>query len=83
MQLENIKALQDGTFIKNVRDVLYRMNQSPLNIESIAFWGQEPTLTLNHITDHFEEWYDLFPNWQHCGFSTNTVAHLDRIIDFF
>ena len=83
MQRENIQALQDGTFIKNVRDVLYRMGQSPLTIESIAFWGQEPTLTLQYITEHFEDWYDLFPNWKHCGFSTNTVAHLDRIIDFF
>lgn len=83
MQQENIKALQDGTFIKNVRDVLYRLNQSPLNIDSIAFWGQEPTLTLQYITEHFEEWYALFPNWRLCTFSTNTVAHLDRIIDFF
>jgi hypothetical protein len=83
MQKENIQALQDGTFIKNVSDVLYRLGQSPLSIDSIAFWGQEPTLTLHHITDHFEDWYNLFPNWRLCTFSTNTMAHLDRIIDFF
>lgn len=77
-----IQALQNGEYIKNVRDVIYKIGESPLSIDSIAFWGQEPTLTLHHVTDHLEEWRELFPNWQNTMFSTNTVAHLDRVVDF-
>lgn len=82
LQQATIAALQDGTYRENVKNVLYKLGQSPMAISSIAFWGQEPTLTLHHITDHLEEWFELFPNWSNCMFSTNTVAHMDRIVDF-
>jgi organic radical activating enzyme len=82
LQHATIKALQDGTYRENVKNVLYKLGQSPMAISSIAFWGQEPTLTLHHITDHLEEWFELFPNWNNTMFSTNTVAHMDRIVDF-
>ena len=82
LQHNTIKALQDGTYIKNVVDALHRCEQSPKNIESIAFWGQEPTLTLHLMAEHLDDWFNTFPSWQHCMFSTNTVDHMDRIIAF-
>lgn len=82
LQQATITALQDGTYRENVKKVLYNLGQSPMAISSIAFWGQEPTLTLHHITAHLEEWFELFPNWSNCMFSTNTVAHMDRVVDF-
>lgn len=82
LQEGTIKALQDGTYIQNVKNVLLKLNQSPMNIESISFWGQEPTLTLHLVAEHLTEWFELFPNWRNTMFSTNTVAHMDRIVDF-
>lgn len=82
LQHNTIKALQDGSFITNVTNALYRCEQSPINITSIAFWGQEPTLTLHIVAEHLPEWFEVFPNWDNCMFSTNTVDHMDRIIAF-
>jgi organic radical activating enzyme len=82
LQKNTIKALQDGTFLANINKALNRIGQSTSQIDNLAFWGQEPTLTLHHITDHIEEWFEYFPNWQECMFSTNTIAFTDRIYDF-
>ena len=78
----NKKALIDGTFIDNVRKTLIRYNQPPYQIEGVEFWGQEPTLTLPYISEHWNEWMDVFPNIQYCFFSTNGIADSDIIYDF-
>lgn len=82
LQHNTIKALQDGTYLKNVEAVLEKCNQSPMAIEHIALWGQEPTLTLHYFADHLEDWFKVFPNWKGTMFSTNTVDHMDRILYF-
>lgn len=82
LQQATIKALQDGTYVDNIKKSLIKCGQSPRSIQSIALWGQEPTLTLHHLADHLDEWFEVFPNWNHCMFSTNTVAHMDRIIHY-
>lgn len=82
LQHETVKALQDGTFIENVRNVFAAIGQSTSQVESIAFWGQEPTLTLHFITEHLAEWFELFPNWRGTSFSTNGIAYPERLYDF-
>ena len=82
IQKETIKALCDGSYIANIEKVLERLDQSPCAIDSIHFWGQEPTLNLHYMTDHLAEWFAAFPNWKSCMFSTNSIAHMDRIVDF-
>lgn len=82
LQSATIQALKDGTFRQNVADTLYILGQTPNSIDTIAFWGQEPTLTLDLITEHIDEWLALFPQWQFCSFSTNAVAYIDKIFDF-
>lgn len=82
MQKCTIQALQDGSFLANVNTVLNRLNQSTQQISSLAFWGQEPTLTLNYITEDLDRWFEYFPRWQYSMFSTNTIAHMDKILDF-
>lgn len=82
VQEATIQALQDGSFIKNARDVLLRLNQSPANITNIDLWGQEPTLTLHYIADHLTDWFTTFPSIKTWFFSTNGIAHTDRILDF-
>lgn len=82
LQKETIQALQDGTFLNNVKESLFRIHQSPAKITNIAFWGQEPTLTLHHITEHLDEWMAAFCNVDNIMFSTNSMAYGDRVIDF-
>lgn len=82
LQKATMQALSDGTFLNNIKNVLCNIGESPDAITCLAFWGQEPTLTLHLITEHLPEWFDLFPNWRYCMFSTNTIAHYDRIVDY-
>lgn len=82
LQQETIKALQDGTFLQNTKKVLNRLGQSPDQIRIFSFWGQEPTLTLHHITEHFEDWFKTYPNLENIMFSTNSMAYGERIVDF-
>ena len=82
LQQETIKALKDGTYLKNVEQVLNKLGQDPSKIECISFWGQEPTLTLHYFTERMEEWLEYFSRLSILIFSTNGVSHIDRIIDF-
>lgn len=82
IQLNTIKALKDGSFIETVKEVLSVLNQSSRNIDTIAFWGQEPTLTLDLITNDLPHWFEVFPNWGGSFFSTNTVDYIDKIYDY-
>lgn len=82
LQQENIKALQNGTFIKNVKETLESLNIFPESIDNIVFWGMEPTLTLKYMTEHIKDWFNLFPNWHSCFFSTNGQQNYQDIYDF-
>ena len=82
LQQETIQALSDGTFLNNIQKGLYRIKQSPRQIEFISLWGQEPTLTLHLLTEHIQDWISVFPNWDSCSFSTNMIAYPERIYDF-
>ena len=82
LQEENIQALKDGTFLKNIELDLTLLGENPITITDIAFWGQEPTLTLQYITENLEQWVDLFPNWRNTMFSTNGMANGEKIVDF-
>ena len=76
------QALIDGTFLENTKQVFKKLEINPIDIKDLNFWGQEPTLTLHHITDHLAEWIDFMPNVDNLFFSTNGMAYTDRIIDF-
>lgn len=78
-----IQALQDGTYLKNVLNVLRKLHQAPSNITDIALWGQEPTLTIQYLTDHITDWLNSFPYWKRLMFSTNGMEYGERIIDLF
>ena len=54
----------------------------PELINQIAFWGMEPTLTLKYITEHIKDWFNLFPNWNICYFTTNGQLNIKDIYDF-
>lgn len=82
LQQANIQALKDGTFLKNIKKVLIDSEIFSESITSIAFWGMEPTLTLKYITQNIDKWFELFPNWNMCFFSTNGQQNYPDIINF-
>lgn len=82
LQEETIKSLKNGDFLSNIQLSMQRLHQSTAQIRNIAFWGQEPTLTLQYITENWKNWADIFPNLSNIFFSTNAMDYMDRIYEF-
>lgn len=81
LQKNTIEALENGQYLENIVKTLNKLGQSPKDIKNIQIWGQEPTVTLHHLTNHFEDWINTF-NIENFMFSSNGIAFTDRIIDF-
>ena len=60
LQEKTIEAFKDGSYLENIKKTLMRLGTSPSRIEVIQIWGQEPTLTLNHLTDNLSDWLNVF-----------------------
>lgn len=82
LQEATIQALKDGTFLENLKKSLEVVEVPTSQIKNFEFWGQEPTLTLHHLTAHLEDWVHSFENWNYVMFSTNGIEYPDRIVDF-
>lgn len=82
LQEKNIQALKDGSFLKNVQKTLKSLDVLPEAINQIVFWGMEPTLTLKYLTQNIKDWFEVFPNWELCFFSTNGQQNYQDIYDF-
>lgn len=52
------------------------------NIKKLSLWGQEPTLTLDLLTEHLEDWLNTFSSVDNIFFSTNTMAFPEKVINF-
>ena len=81
-QKKTIESFENGTFLKNVCAVFEKLQSGRGAIQNIQLWGQEPTLTLQHLTNHLEDWLIAFPSWNSMFFSTNGVAFYDRLVQF-
>lgn len=81
VQAATIEALKNGEFLKNVKEVFKKLGMSNTQIASLDLWGQEPTLTLEHFTDHLEEWITFLPNIEKFFFSTNGMAYPEKIVN--
>ena len=81
LQTETIQALENGTFLQNVKQTFQRLSINNEHIYSLDLWGQEPTLTLDKFTAHLEEWINFLPNIEKFFFSTNGMAYPERIVD--
>lgn len=82
LQEATIQALKDGTFLNNLKKSLEVIEVPTSQIKNFEFWGQEPTLTLEHLTNHLEDWVNSFENWNYVMFSTNGMAYPEKIVDF-
>lgn len=82
LQLKTIQALQDGTYLQNVKNALIKLEIPFSVVTNVELWGQEPTLTLHLLTEHLEDWVCTFPNWRYMMFSTNAMQYPERIVDY-
>lgn len=79
---DTIDAINDGSYLNNVVNTLYKLEQPVGNISRIELWGQEPTLILPELTEHWKEWYDAFFGLQRVFFSTNGMTDPENIFNF-
>lgn len=80
-ETENIKkALKDGTYLNNIKQIFYQHKIDSNNITSMELWGQEPTLTLKEFSESFKDFYSFLPNLEKLFFSTNGVGFSNSII---
>ena len=81
MQINTMKALEDGSFLENIKNSMIKLEIPFSQITRLELWGQEPTLTLHLWTKHIEDWIDTFPNWRYLMFSTNGMEYPERIVE--
>lgn len=74
------QALEDGTFIKNVKNI---MKDTAKNIKVLELWGAEPTLNAKYFPAFIKEILDFFPNAKNVMFSTNALVGGKIIYDYF
>lgn len=82
-QSENLKirqAMEDGSFIQNIKTIYQKYGFDYNDIMKMNLWGEEPTLTLDSFCVMFPELYKLFPNLRELFFSTNGTANVKRIL---
>lgn len=75
------KALVSGEYVTRYMHIFNKFNLDPTHIKNIELWGQEPTLTLSEFTSQLYRILNWLPNCEHLFFSTNGVAHSNKIID--
>jgi len=67
-----VNALKDGSFIDKLDS----------RLEYLAFWGTEPTLTLDAITDRISSLLEKLPRLKEISFSSNFMTNPDIIAKF-
>lgn len=79
-EAEKVKvALENGEFVKNIKETFFKMQIDPNQIKRLELWGQEPTLTLDAFSKAFKELYEFCPNITTMFFSTNAVSNIRSI----
>ena len=82
LQSKTIQALKDGTYLNNVKQTLNKLNMGYNQITQMSIWGQEPTLILDYLTEHFENWLETFDKLLDFSFSTNGMENPQSIVNF-
>ena len=74
------QALEDGSFVENVKTVMKDVKEQ---IENISLWGAEPTINGKYFQTTIFQLLDYFPNVNDIMFSTNALVGGKRIYDDF
>lgn len=76
------ESLKTGKYLDLIDQVTLKYNIDKSKIVHLALWGQEPTITLDEITNLFPRIHKEYPNIYEIFFSTNGVDYFERIIKF-
>ena len=76
LQNKIIEKIKDGSFIKGLEEFYGK------NLEHLSFWGAEPTLTLDAISNLLPELCKKFPKLKSISFSTSLMTNPDIIVRF-
>jgi sulfatase maturation enzyme AslB (radical SAM superfamily) len=76
LQKNLIKKLQSGEYIGELKKLYGE------KLTALAFWGAEPTTTLNYITEKIPELLNTFPTLTEISFSTNMLSDPTIIKNF-
>ena len=79
---KTIEALENGTYLDNVKKVYKRLKAPREDVLAFEIWGMEPTLILKYLYPNWKDWYQAFPNIKRIFFSTNGMAFTDDIVSF-
>lgn len=76
LQEKIVKKLEDKSFIKDLEKFYGN------NLERLALWGAEPTLTLDLIGKMIPDLIKKFPRFKNISFSTSLMTNPDIIVNF-
>lgn len=68
-----IERIKDGTFIDDIKEIY------GTDLEVIAHWGTEPTLTVKHFKDFYEKAVVEFPKLNKVKISSNFMTNPDNL----
>jgi len=71
-----VSGLKSGNFIEDLCKIYGQ------NLESLSFWGAEPTLTLRYIEPHLTKLFQAFPKLKEIDFSTNLLTSRELLFSF-
>jgi len=77
-----LKAWDNGSYIKNVKKSLRRLDADIEKIINIDFWGGETLMFINHITPHIPTLLTEFPKVRELKISTNWTLDVEDFIKF-
>lgn len=77
------KAWEDGSYLKNTKEVFKKLNSDPLLVDDLQLWGGEPTLHMPIIAKQGYELGQTFPNICHFLIPTNWYQiNVEALADF-
>ena len=76
-----LAALQDGSYLKNIKKTLYELGIKYTEFDKFEVWGAETSLHYSESKDFFKEMLNTFPNIKEIGYSTNFMTDVQNQLD--
>ena len=77
-----VKAMKDGTFLKNIKTVLKYLKVYPEEFETFTIWGGETAAHLSECKEFFASIFQTFPKIKKVSYSTNFTVNIQNHLDF-
>ena len=71
-----IEKIEDGTYLKNVKEMI------GVELDSIAHWGTEPSLTTKHFKEFYKNTKTDFPKLKSVKLSSNFMTPPNNLFEF-